>query len=63
MADYDQEFELVLGNKQILSIFFLMIVLFGVFFFFGYSVGYNRAESDRELRLRRTACRAVATRI
>ncbi len=49
MADQPQEFELVLGNKQILSIFFLMIVLFGVFFFFGYSFGYNRAESDREL--------------
>ena len=49
MADHDQEFELVLGNKQILSIFFLMIVLFGVLFFFGYSVGYSRAESDREL--------------
>ena len=49
MADHDQEFELILGNKQILSIFFLMIVLFGVFFFFGYSFGYNRAESDREL--------------
>ena len=34
MADHDQEFELVLGNKQILSIFFLMIILFGGFFFF-----------------------------
>ncbi len=49
MADHDQEFELVLGNKQILSVFFLMILLFGVFFFVGYSFGYNRAESDREL--------------
>ena len=51
MADQDQEFELVLGNKQILSFFFLVILLFGVFFFFGYSVGYDRAESDRELAM------------
>lgn len=43
MSD-DQEFELVLGNKQILSIFFLVVVLFAIFFSLGYSVGFNRGE-------------------
>jgi cell division protein FtsN len=33
------EFEMVLGNKQLLSLFFLVVVLFGVFFSLGYMVG------------------------
>ncbi len=33
------EFELVLGNKQLLSMFFLVVVLFAVFFSLGYMVG------------------------
>ncbi len=33
------EFELVLGNKQLLSLFFLVVVLFAVFFSLGYMVG------------------------
>ena len=33
------EFELVLGNKQLLSLFFLVAVLFAVFFSLGYMVG------------------------
>jgi hypothetical protein len=32
------EFELVVGNKQLLSIVFLMMVLFGVVFTMGYFV-------------------------
>ena len=35
----DGEFELVLGNKQLLSLFFLVVVLFAVFFSLGYLVG------------------------
>lgn len=43
----EEEFELVLGNKQLLSLFFLVVVLFGVFFSFGYTVGYSRGETSR----------------
>jgi hypothetical protein len=35
------EFELVLGNKQLLSVFFIVVVLLGVFFTMGYIVGRN----------------------
>ena len=35
----DREFELVLGNKQLLSLFFLVVVLLAVFFSLGYMVG------------------------
>lgn len=42
----EEEFELVLGNKQLLSLFFLVVVLFGVFFSFGYTVGYGRGEAS-----------------
>ena len=37
------EFELVLGNRQVLSGFFIVVVLFGVFFTMGYIVGRNSA--------------------
>ncbi len=33
------EFELVLGNRQLLSGFFIIVVLFGLFFTMGYIVG------------------------
>ncbi len=48
MAANDHEFELVLGHKLLLSIFFVMVVLFGLFFSFGYSVGYDRAQTAKE---------------
>lgn len=35
------EFELVLGNRQLLSGFFLVVILFAVFFVMGYIVGRN----------------------
>jgi hypothetical protein len=35
------EFELVLGNRQLLSVFFIVVVLLGVFFTMGYIVGRN----------------------
>ncbi len=33
------EFEMVVGNKQLMSLFFLVVVLFAVFFSLGYVVG------------------------
>ena len=35
----DGEFELILGNRQLLSVFFLVVVLLTVFFTLGYVVG------------------------
>ena len=42
----DGEFELVLGNRQLLSVFFILVVLLGVFFTMGYIVGKNNPNSD-----------------
>ncbi|MFB3827719.1 MAG: SPOR domain-containing protein [Bryobacteraceae bacterium] len=39
------EFEMVLGNKQLLSGFFVVVILFGVFFTMGYIVGRNSAPA------------------
>ena len=41
----DGEFELVLGNRQLLSVFFIVVVLLGVFFTMGYIVGRNSAPA------------------
>jgi len=41
MTKTDGEYELVLGNRQLLSAFFIVVVLFGVFFAMGYVVGRN----------------------
>jgi cell division protein FtsN len=35
------EFEVVLGNRQLLSGFFVVVILFAVFFVMGYIVGHN----------------------
>lgn len=43
----DEESELVLGNKQLLSLFFVVVALFAVFFSFGYTVGFSRGQQDR----------------
>ena len=43
----EEEFELVLGNKQLLSLFFVVVVLFAIFFSFGYMVGFGRGQQDR----------------
>lgn len=45
--DESGEFEVVLGNRQLLSGFFIVVVLFGVFFTMGYIVGRNSAPSER----------------
>jgi cell division septation protein DedD len=41
------EFELVLGNRQLISGFFIVVILFGIFFAMGYIVGRNSAPSPR----------------
>ena len=41
MTRTDNEQELVLGNKQLLSAFFVVVALLGVFFTAGYIVGRN----------------------
>lgn len=45
----DGEFELVLGNRQLLSVFFIVVVLLGVFFTMGYIVGRNSAPGGGDL--------------
>lgn len=37
----EEEFELVLGNKQLLSLLFVVVGFFATFFAIGYTVGYN----------------------
>ena len=37
----DGEFELVLGNRQLLSVFFIVVILLGIFFTMGYIVGQH----------------------
>ncbi len=44
------EFELILGNKQLLSVFFIVIILLGVFFTMGYIVGRNSGPPDTAKR-------------
>ncbi len=59
------EFELVVGNKQLLSIVFLMIVLFGVFFSLGYLVGKSSAPetaSTTPAQAKETAAASTAGR-
>jgi hypothetical protein len=45
MSKTDGEYELVLGNRQLLSAFFIIVILFGVFFTMGYVVGRNSAPT------------------
>jgi cell division protein FtsN len=40
-ANEEGEFELVLGNRQLLSVFFVAVLLLAVFFTMGYIVGRN----------------------
>ena len=41
---HDDEFELILGNKQLLSLFFVIVAFFAAFFSVGYVVGYGHGE-------------------
>ena len=50
MPNEEGEFELVLGNKQLLSVLFIVVVLLGVFFAMGYIVGRNSAPVETSRR-------------
>src|SRR5579872_2505265 len=45
----DGEFELILGNRQLLSVFFIVVILLGVFFTMGYIVGRNSGAVTADL--------------
>jgi cell division septation protein DedD len=45
----DGEFELILGNRQLLSVFFIVVILLGVFFTMGYIVGRNSGAVTAEV--------------
>jgi DedD protein len=42
------EFELILGNRQLISVFLIVVVLLGVFFSMGYIVGRNSSAPAAE---------------
>lgn len=47
MARTDEgEFELILGNRQLISVFLIVVILLGVFFSMGYIVGRNSAPLE-----------------
>jgi hypothetical protein len=45
----DGEFELILGNRQLLSVFFIVVILLGVFFTMGYIVGRSSTPAVPEI--------------
>jgi cytoskeletal protein RodZ len=51
----DGEFELVLGNRQLLSVFFIVVALMGVFFAIGYILGRNSGPMTSEVASSRKA--------
>jgi hypothetical protein len=51
----DGEFELVLANRQLLSVFFIVVILLGVFFTMGYIVGRNSTPAAAEIASTRRA--------
>ncbi|MCI0364063.1 MAG: hypothetical protein L0219_09300, partial [Phycisphaerales bacterium] len=59
----DGEFELVLGNRQLLSGFFIVVILFGVFFTMGYIVGRHSSPTPPASPSTATAGSAVAAQI
>jgi cell division septation protein DedD len=44
------EFELVLGNRQLISVFLIVVILLGVFFSMGYIVGRNSSPPTEAAR-------------
>jgi cell division protein FtsN len=58
----DGEFEVLLGNKHLLSVFFIVVVLLGVFFTMGYMLGRHSVSGGgyAELPSRRTPPTAPA---
>jgi len=57
----DGEFELILGNRQLMSVFFIVVILLGVFFAMGYIVGRNSSPTGvPEVASRRPDTRPAA---
>ncbi len=55
------EYELVLGNRQLLSIFFIVVLLLGAGFTMGYIMGRNSAgAAPRELAVKKDAVESAA---
>ncbi len=51
MAKTDEgEFELILGNRQLISVFLIIVILLGVFFAMGYIIGRNSSTPATEAR-------------
>src|SRR5579862_906811 len=46
MTQTGNEKELVLGNKQLISLFFVVVALCGVFFAMGYMIGRNSTKGS-----------------
>src|SRR5580698_3126132 len=44
MSERDNEKELILGNSQLISLFFVVVALCGVFFALGYMIGRNSTK-------------------
>jgi cell division septation protein DedD len=42
------EFELILGNRQLISVFLIVVILLGIFFSMGYIVGRNSAPTNAD---------------
>ncbi len=57
----DGEKEILLGNKQLLGIFFVLAILFGVFFTVGYMVGRAKGAGDRQAAQSGSAVEAKST--
>lgn len=56
----DGEFELILGNRQLMSVFFIVVILLGVFFAMGYIVGRNSSPvGSPEVASTRTETKAA----
>ena len=47
------EFELILGNRQLLSVFFIVVILLGVFFTMGFIIGKNSGVGETEIAARK----------
>ncbi len=53
------EFELVLGNRQLISVFLIVVILLAVFFSMGYIVGRNSAPGTATETARNTGSSAA----
>ena len=55
----DGEFELILANRQLLSVFFIVVVLLGVFFTMGYIVGRNSGPAVEVAAVHKTESKPI----